>query len=337
MAPSGDTKVAVTTVAKGLEHPWSLAFLPDGRMLVTERPGRLRYRDAGRRALGAGRRRAGRRCRGPGRPARRDPRPALRGKLDDLPVVRRTGSGRDERHRGRARAPRRRRARRRQGHLPPAAEVQEQPSLRLAPRLRARRQPVRHDRRAQFAARQGPGPRHAHRQGPAHHARRRRAGGQPLRRPRRARCRKSGRMATATCRARRCIPETGRALDARARPARRRRDQHRRARAATTAGRSSPTAASTAAPAIGEGTAKAGMEQPVHYWVPSIAPSGMAFHDGRGFPAWKGQLFVGALAADAARSPRRRAGRQGAPRGAHRASASACATCAKVRTARSTS
>ncbi len=32
----------VVTVAEGLEHPWSLAFLPDGRMLVTERPGRLR-------------------------------------------------------------------------------------------------------------------------------------------------------------------------------------------------------------------------------------------------------------------------------------------------------
>jgi aldose sugar dehydrogenase len=32
----------VETVAKGLEHPWSLAFLPDGRILVTERPGRLR-------------------------------------------------------------------------------------------------------------------------------------------------------------------------------------------------------------------------------------------------------------------------------------------------------
>lgn len=32
----------VETVAEGLEHPWSLAFLPDGRMLVTERPGRLR-------------------------------------------------------------------------------------------------------------------------------------------------------------------------------------------------------------------------------------------------------------------------------------------------------
>jgi glucose/arabinose dehydrogenase len=50
-------------------------------------------------------------------------------------------------------------------------------------------------------------------------------------------------------------------------------------------------------PAIGEGTAKAGMEQPLHYWVPSIGPSGMAFHDGRAHPQWKGQLFVGALAA----------------------------------------
>jgi aldose sugar dehydrogenase len=34
--------VMVETVAKGLENPWSLAFLPDGRMLVTERPGRIR-------------------------------------------------------------------------------------------------------------------------------------------------------------------------------------------------------------------------------------------------------------------------------------------------------
>src|SRR5215468_6706256 len=37
---AGDLKVE--TVAKGLDHPWSIAFLPDGRMLVTERPGRMR-------------------------------------------------------------------------------------------------------------------------------------------------------------------------------------------------------------------------------------------------------------------------------------------------------
>jgi len=46
---------------------------------------------------------------------------------------------------------------------------------------------------------------------------------------------------------------------------------------------------------IGEGTHKAGMEQPVWKWVPSIAPSGMAFYTGERFPRWRGNLFVGAL------------------------------------------
>ena len=43
--PEADTqhgKVRIVTVAEGLEHPWGVAFLPDGRALVTERPGRLR-------------------------------------------------------------------------------------------------------------------------------------------------------------------------------------------------------------------------------------------------------------------------------------------------------
>ena len=47
---------------------------------------------------------------------------------------------------------------------------------------------------------------------------------------------------------------------------------------------------------IHEGTHKAGMEQPIYYWVPSIAPSGMAFYTGDLFPHWKGNLLVGALA-----------------------------------------
>lgn len=41
-AQPNSSEVRVDTVASGLEHPWALAFLPDGRMLVTERPGRLR-------------------------------------------------------------------------------------------------------------------------------------------------------------------------------------------------------------------------------------------------------------------------------------------------------
>jgi glucose/arabinose dehydrogenase len=48
---------------------------------------------------------------------------------------------------------------------------------------------------------------------------------------------------------------------------------------------------------IGDGiTRKEGMEQPVHYYKPSIGPSGMVFYTGDAFPAWKGSLFMGALA-----------------------------------------
>ncbi len=46
---------------------------------------------------------------------------------------------------------------------------------------------------------------------------------------------------------------------------------------------------------IGEGQAKAEMEQPIYYWDPSIAPSGMAFYTSDRFPAWRDNLFVGAL------------------------------------------
>ena len=48
-------------------------------------------------------------------------------------------------------------------------------------------------------------------------------------------------------------------------------------------------------PITGGVTAKEGMEQPVYYWDPVIAPSGMVFYTGSLFPAWKGSLFIGGL------------------------------------------
>ena len=46
---------------------------------------------------------------------------------------------------------------------------------------------------------------------------------------------------------------------------------------------------------LGEGSEKPGMAQPILHWTPSIAPSGMAFYTGDKFPAWRGNLFVGSL------------------------------------------
>lgn len=46
---------------------------------------------------------------------------------------------------------------------------------------------------------------------------------------------------------------------------------------------------------IGEGSEKPGIEPPRHYWVPSIAPSGMAFYRGSAFADWQGDILVGAL------------------------------------------
>jgi len=46
---------------------------------------------------------------------------------------------------------------------------------------------------------------------------------------------------------------------------------------------------------IGDGSEAPGMQQPVHKWVPSIAPSGMLFYTGDKFPQWQGNLFIGSL------------------------------------------
>ncbi|WP_135505494.1 PQQ-dependent sugar dehydrogenase [Roseovarius aestuariivivens] len=49
---------------------------------------------------------------------------------------------------------------------------------------------------------------------------------------------------------------------------------------------------------IGEGSAKPGMEQPAHYWDPSIAPSGLMIYSGRLWPQWRGAFFTGSLKFD---------------------------------------
>jgi aldose sugar dehydrogenase len=52
----------------------------------------------------------------------------------------------------------------------------------------------------------------------------------------------------------------------------------------------------TGKPINGDKTTQAGMEQPVYFWTPDIAPSGIAFYSGKMFPAWDGDLFVAGLA-----------------------------------------
>ena len=46
---------------------------------------------------------------------------------------------------------------------------------------------------------------------------------------------------------------------------------------------------------VGNGTQQSGMDQPVYYWDPSVAPSGMTFYTGSLIPEWHNNLFVGAL------------------------------------------
>jgi glucose/arabinose dehydrogenase len=52
----------------------------------------------------------------------------------------------------------------------------------------------------------------------------------------------------------------------------------------------------TGKPINNDKTSQPGMEQPVYFWTPDIAPGGIAFYTGKMFPAWDGSLFVGALA-----------------------------------------
>ncbi len=210
-----------------------LAFLPDGRMLVTERAGPHAHRDARRKAVAA----AGRRAEGRW-PATRaacstSSSTRLCEEQHDLFLLFRSGrrrradragaraarcDGADAATRRREGASSGRRARRRTGT-----------AFRLPHRAGARQQPVPHAPATIIAA-----PRSARRSSTIISARS--SASRPMARCRRtirssaapARSRKSGATAIATARARRCIPSTGKLWMHRARPARRRRDQHSR-------------------------------------------------------------------------------------------------------------
>ena len=185
----------------------ALAFLPDGKMLVTERPGRLRIVDARRQAVAAGDgRAAGARLR-PGRPARRRARPRLRRQPDDLFLLRRARLRRRA-HRDGARALHRRRgaaARRREGDLPPGRPAVERQSLWLPHRAGPRRQSVAHHGRPLHLSRRGAEPRQPPRQDRARDAGRRGAAATIRSSAATTPSRRSGATAIATRRARRCI------------------------------------------------------------------------------------------------------------------------------------
>jgi glucose/arabinose dehydrogenase len=278
VAPSGETNVEVTTVARGLEHPWSLAFLPDGRMLVTERPGRLRYvsREGALSAPVAG-------------------VPAF---AENATIYLSYAEPAADGTNGTAVA----RARLEGGALAGLEVIfRQQPKFRSNHHFGSRLVFARDgnlfvttgERNSQRDKSQDLG---------THIGKVVRItpdGGVPAANPFLG---KDGALPENWSYGHRNLqgavlhPETGELWTHEHGP--RGGDEINIARAGRNYGWPVITyGREYSGPAIGEGSAKAGMEQPAHYWVPSIAPSGMAFHDGKAFPAWKGQLFVGALAA----------------------------------------
>ena len=243
---TGDGPLVVTEVARGFEHPWGLAFLPDGRMLVTERPGRLRARRTPTASPGA---------RSPACPrCARGGQGGLLGialspdfaqdRLVYLSFAE-AGDGGAGTAVARGRLTERR-ARERGGHLAAGAQGRRRQPLGLAARVRARRHAVRDDGRPLQRARARAGPRDDARQGDPHQRRRQHPARQPVRRPRR---RASGDLVLRPSQpaGRRAAPGDRAAVDDRARRARRRRAQSPRRRVATTAGPSSRTASTTRA------------------------------------------------------------------------------------------
>jgi len=295
VAPSGETKVEITTVARGLEHPWSLAFLPDGRMLVTERPGRLRYvtREGALSEPVAGVPAVHAEGQGGLLDVVLDPAFAENATIY-LSYAEPAADGTNGTAVARARL---------EGGALAGLEV----IFRQQPKFKSNHHFGSHlvfDRDGNLFVTTGE--RNSQRdksQDLGTHigkvVRITPDGGVPAGNPfvgRNGALPENWSYGHRNLQGAALHPDTGELWTHEHGP--RGGDEINVARAGRNYGWPVITyGREYSGPAIGEGTAKAGMEQPVHYWVPSIAPSGMAFHDGKGFPDWKGQLFVGALAA----------------------------------------
>ena len=347
-APEQKLDVAFDVVDGGRRAwpiPWGLAFLPDGKMLVTERPGRLRVVSAdgklsepvaGLPAVDA---------RGQGGLLDVALDPAFADEPADLLELRRAARRRREQHRGRARQVRRRRGaarRERAGDLPPGAVARLAAALRRPPGVRAA------TARCSSRWASARSPRAACRRSAWTACSARSSASTPTARSRRT-TRSSARQGVRpeiwsfghrNVQAAALHPATGelwevehgtrggdeinivaqgqglRLADDRLRHRVPGRPDHRRH------------------PAAGRAWSSR-----VYYWDPVIAPSGMVFYTGTLFPAWKNSLFIGGLGSTQPRAAdARRASRSSAKSACCRIcsrSASASATCGRAPTARS--
>ena len=138
----------VTPMFKGLATPWSLAFLPNGDMLITEKAGKLRIVARRHARSAADRRHAGSLRRRAGRTARGRRASAVRAEPVRLPdLLEGQGEGRDDG--ARARPLRRQGARRREGHLRRRQLEHGRHPLRIEAGVRPRRHALHDRRRAQ--------------------------------------------------------------------------------------------------------------------------------------------------------------------------------------------
>ncbi len=291
--PSSAGELSVETVASGLENPWGLAFLPDGRMLVTERPGRLRLVETNGQLS---------------RPITGLPSVMARGQGGLLGIALdpafarnrlvylsfsepRSGGNGTSVARGRLNE---------QGTALTAVEVifRQMPTISSNMHFGSR---LVFDRTGALFVTVGD--RYSQRdqaQNPANHLgkiiRIRPEGGAPADNPKKEGwAPENWSIGHRNVQGAALHPETGQLWTAE--HAARGGDEVNTPKAGLNYGWPVITyGVDYSGAKIGEGTAKPGMEQPLFYWDPSIAPSGAAFYTGPVWPTWRNSLFVGALA-----------------------------------------